>query len=331
MSLKPDTPTKTTTTTEKKKANHMITPQPPSNPILSTVLSSRRSDDVSRIIKRDKSIVALAKKLCSGFGDDKDEYTSTRQNLRRMGCVWGGRGLLQHLRLESKSPNKSLIEFTDPQCFKGGGGLLQHLRLESKSPNKSLIEFIDPQCFRMVCKASRNMANFDASANRYKTPSVAQKIGPMLEKVCCIILTESIERQDKKQKFDAFKKLYDLNWSEEVSANASKTVTESKRKNANSAYLPLADHVKCLSNYLKNKAQTNHEVLLGNPTSEEKQKAWLELCKCVLTQTILFNRCRPGEVSKMTVKDYKSKRSADIDGPVSTTLSKLEKKNYVEY
>lgn len=175
------------------------------------------------------------------------------------------------------------------------------------------------------------MAYFDASANRYKTPSVAQKIGPMLEKVCCIILTESIETQDKKQKFDAFKKLYDLNWSEEVSANASKTVTESKRNNANSTYLPLADDVKCLSNYLKNKAQTNHEVLLGNPTSEEKQKAWLELSKCVLTQTILFNSCRPGEVSKMTVKDYKSKRSADIDGPVSTTLSKLEKKNYVEY
>lgn len=87
----------------------MITPQPPSNPILSTVLSSMRSDDVSRIIKSDKSIVALAKKLCSGLGDDKDEYTSTRQNLRRMGG-----GLLQQLRLESKYPNKSLIEFIDP-------------------------------------------------------------------------------------------------------------------------------------------------------------------------------------------------------------------------
>lgn len=74
--------------------------------------------------------------------------------------------------------------------------MLKHLRLESKSPNKSLIEFIVPQSFRMVCKASRNMANFDAPANRYKTPSVAQKVGPMLEKVCDIILTESIERQE---------------------------------------------------------------------------------------------------------------------------------------
>ena len=29
----------------------------------------------------------------------------------------------------------------------------------------------------------------------------------------------------------------------------------------------------------------------------------------------------------MTVKDYNSKLSADIDGPISQTLTKLEKKN----
>ena len=33
----------------------------------------------------------------------------------------------------------------------------------------------------------------------------------------------------------------------------------------------------------------------------------------------------------MTVKDYNSKHSADIDGPISETLTKLEKKKYKEY
>ena len=118
--------------------------------------------------------------------------------------------------------------------------------------------------------------------------------------MCDIILTESIERQDiiLQQKVYAFKKPYDLNWYEEVSANASKTVTESKRNNANSTYLPLADDVKCLSNYLKNKAQTNHEVLLGNPTSEEKQKAWLELSKCFLLKLYYSTDAEPEKSPK---------------------------------
>ena len=46
-------------------------------------------------------------------------------------------------------------------------------------------------------------------------------------------------------------------------------LTESKRNE----YLLLAECVKCLSNYLKSKAQTNHEILLGSPTSEEKQES----------------------------------------------------------
>lgn len=273
--------------------SRQIQPQPTasSGSIVTKVLSRMRADAVSRVIKSDATITTLAQKLCTGLGEDEDQYTTTRQNLRRM------------------------------------GRLLIQLRLEDKSPNKSLKEFIDPLYFRLVCNATRNIAKFNAVTNRYNKPSLARKIGPQLEKVCDILVTEAIERQDAvlQRKVDEFKQLYSLNWSEQVSANASKTLAEARR-NDTSSILPLADDVKCLSKYLEESANAHYQVLVNNPSTEQKSESWLELSEIILTQTILFNRRRAGEVSKMTLSDYENRRSADVDGPVAETLTSLEKK-----
>ena len=292
--LKPEVPKQPGKKQRIASKSRIITPQigVSSGSILQSVISRMRMDEVSRIIKSDKTIMALAEKLCSHLSEDIDEHTETRQSLRRM------------------------------------GRLLRQLRNDTNSPNKTLVDFIDPQCFRLVCNAVRNMSEFIPSTNRYRTPSLAQKIGPMIEKICDMLTTEGIEKQDSlmQQKVADFKKLYDLNWSESVSRNASKTLAEEKRKKATSSLLPMADDVKLLSNYLENKAKQSYEILHGDPTTEEKQKAWLQLSESVLTHTILFSRRRAGEVSKMTLNDYEKKTSADVDGPVAETLTQLERK-----
>lgn len=103
------------------------------------------------------------------------------------------------------------------------------------------------------------------------------------------------------------------------------TLVEAKR-NDKTSILPLADDVKRLTKYLEESASTHYQILTGNPSPEQERESWLELSEIVLTQTILFNRRRAGEVSKMTRSDYESKRSADVDGPIADTLTGLEKK-----
>lgn len=263
-----------------------------SDTIVTNVLSRLRSDSISRIVKSDKTIMALAKKLCQHLGDDTDQHFDARQNLRRV------------------------------------GRLLQQLRIEVNSPDKALIDFINPQSFRIVCSSCRAISRFDGATNRYKTQSLAQRLGPMLDKICDILLTDSIEHQDTvlQQNVTDFRKLYELNWSDEVSVKASKTLAETRRKKDSSSILPLADDVKVLSNYLEKTAKTNYDILIGTPTPDGKERAWEELSKAVLTHTILFSRRRAGEVSKMTLSDYERRRTADVDGPVAATLTKLEQK-----
>ena len=292
--LKPKVPKQPGTKQRIVSKSRVITPQVgvSSGSVLQSLISRLRADDVSRIVKSDKTIMALADKLCSNLSKDVDEHAETRQNLRRM------------------------------------GRLLRQLRVDTNSPNKTLVDFIDPKCFRTVCNAVRNMSQFIESTNRYKTPSLAQKIGPMIEKICDMLTTEGIEKQDPimQQKVADFRKLYELNWSESVSRNASKTLAEEKRKKSTSFLLPLADDVKALSNYLETKANASYEILQSNPSTEERQKSWMELSESVLTHTILFSRRRAGEVSKMTIGDYERKKSADVDGPVAKTLTPLEKR-----
>ena len=92
--------------------------------ILNIVLSRLRGDTISRIVKSDKTILALAKTLCKTLGEDEDEHNAVRQNLRRM------------------------------------GRLLQQLRLDT-SADKTMLDFINPQGYKLVCKACKDMANFD--------------------------------------------------------------------------------------------------------------------------------------------------------------------------
>lgn len=58
----------------------------------------------------------------------------------------------------------------------------------------------------------------------------------------------------------------------------------------------------------------------------ELTEAWMELSKLSLTQTIVFNRRRAGEVSRMKMKDYENPYHVEHDKSVSEVLTALERK-----
>ncbi|XP_058262888.1 uncharacterized protein LOC131363913 isoform X1 [Hemibagrus wyckioides] len=61
-------------------------------------------------------------------------------------------------------------------------------------------------------------------------------------------------------------------------------------------------------------------------SKDASTKNWSQLAKIALAQTILFNRRREGEVSKMPLKAFISRNADDLHEDIALALSELEKK-----
>ena len=249
-----------------------------------------RHDKISRIAKSDMIIIAFGEKLCSKHGHDNENHNYIRQKMREL------------------------------------ARLLQEVRKQLKNQEMSIIQCIDPQLFRTIVESSKSIAGFDESSNRYGTPSLALKIGHSLQKCIKIVIGRGIETENKEMqnKAEELLKLTEMNWTEEVSANALKTLHEEKR-NKSQTLIPLTEDVKLLGDYLRSQADIQSQKLSSCTDVEQIKCLWMSLSEISLTQTILFNRRRSGEVSKMKVKDFAAQHQADIDSSMGTYLTDLEK------
>ncbi|MEW8546451.1 MAG: hypothetical protein AB2693_23280 [Candidatus Thiodiazotropha sp.] len=250
-----------------------------------------KNDNVSRIAKSDPTILAFGEKLCNKHGQDEDKHNYIRQKMREM------------------------------------ARLLQELRKSTQSQDHKLASFFHPKYFRCIVACSKSISQFDETSNRYGTPSLALKIGHSLQKCVKIAIGDYIEARDRHSEEAAqdLQKLIDLNWTDEVSINALKTIQEEKRKKGNTI-LPLAEDVKQLSDHLKTKAATEYKMLQSTDDEAMFVKSWTSLNEIVLAQLILFNRRRSGEASKMKVSDYQNRHTANENSQFDKILSDFEKK-----
>ena len=257
---------------------------------LAKILASMKLDEVSRIAKSDPTILAYGEKLSGKKGHDVEQHNYIRQKLREV------------------------------------ARLLQEMRESDGNLNMSLEDFIYPEKFKFIVKCCKNVAGFDSTTNTYTTPSLALKIGGTLQKCLKILITKAIENSNKElqSRAEALSTLFDYNWMDEVSSNALRTLNEGKR-NANKGLLPLANDVKLMSQYLKKEAYAVSECLRNESNSNKGRQEWVQLSEICLTQTILFNRRRAGEVSKMTIDDFRKTSLTNTDCKLDGSLTKFEK------
>lgn len=245
-----------------------------------------RNDSVTRIVKSDSTILAYGEKLCTKHGHDKDQHNYIRQKLREV------------------------------------ARLVQELRKQSGDENKHLEDFVYPSSFHLIANCCKYVAGYDEGTNSYATPSLALKIGHILQKCLKIVVGKGIETRNKELQCRAEElgRLFEINWTDDISSNALRTLHHSKR-NTGTSVLPLANDVKLLSEYLRAEAENMATVLKG----KDDIVAWIKLNEITLAQLILFNRRRAGEVSKMTLDDYDKKELSNTRGSLDGCLSQVEK------
>ncbi len=156
------------------------------------LLSRMRDDEITSVVRNDFCILRFAESLYSKHGYALSKHESIRQNIRQL------------------------------------GRFLQTMR--KRSPVLTLEDAVKPSNFLNVIEAVKETAGFDNNQNSYKTPNLALQIGHSLLKVSDLIHCHALVAGDENliKSSDAFQKLYRAKWSEYISHNALKTISDLK-------------------------------------------------------------------------------------------------------
>ncbi|XP_074532471.1 uncharacterized protein LOC141807667 isoform X2 [Halichoeres trimaculatus] len=200
------------------------------------------------------------------------------------------------------------------------GRLLLTLR-ESYSMH-TFEDAIRPNNFYKIVSAVKKVAGYDEEKHSYSTPSLALKLGHSLKKIGDIILCRAIAAEDENmiKAAERFTKLCSKEWAGQVSHTALATLSKSKYNKP--SIIPFTEDVQKLHKYLEEKSAS----AIDNLKQHESPQAYGELARVTLTQIILFNRRRAGEVSKMPLEAFQKRDQTELHGDVAASLSPFEQK-----
>lgn len=188
------------------------------------------------------------------------------------------------------------------------------------TPLKSIKELIHPKNFMHTVNAVKKTAGYNEETATYETASVAVKLGQSLSKIAMLVESHSTISGDKAtaKAANSFQQLYQSRWSEYISSSARRTLEEAKWNSP--PLLPFTEDVKRLHVYLDEQEKILRKLLSTQPSPPH----WSKLAKLTLTQVMLFNRRREGEVSQMSLSAYTSCSQSDVHPDISMALSELE-------
>lgn len=187
---------------------------------------------------------------------------------------------------------------------------------------KKLEDFINPKNYLQMVQAVKITCGYDSETNTFATPSLATKLGNALVKVSKLLKAQGLISDDQELVKHAteFQDVHNEKWNALISATALRNLTEAKWNAP--TLMPFTEDVQRLHQFL-NKMQEEYSSELSESPSA---KAWTDLAKVCLTQTILFNRRREGEVASMPLHAFLTRDRTDPHQDLDWALSEVEKK-----
>ena len=239
-----------------------------------SILASMRVDEVSYIVKKDKSILRYGVFLFESQGSSKKAYIS--QRLRIM-----GRLLKELCRINGK--------------------------------DEPLSKFLHPGSFDQCLTATKALSNYSIGcedAPEMQVPSLALKMGHALSSVAGLERGAAARANDRSTVDDLrnFIDLIEAEWSTRISKVALNTLAENNYNKIE--LLPLtADLVK-----LKAEVRGNIHSLILKLRHHATVETWRELAENTQVASTVFNRRRVSEISKIRIEQFDKRICGGTDG-----------------
>ncbi|XP_030000159.1 uncharacterized protein LOC115426292 isoform X2 [Sphaeramia orbicularis] len=195
------------------------------------------------------------------------------------------------------------------------------LEAQKLTPLKELEDFFLPSNFKHVVSAVNVLAGYNSKNKTYSSPSLAIKLGYQLQKLCGIVESnaESCGNASLAESARSFLTVYKNKWNNLVSSGALTTLKETKL--VTEKKVPFAQDVMRLNSHMANVHVVAEKKVRDRPCAE----TYALLAKVILARTILFNRRKPGEVSRIQLIDFMSRKLSNTHSYMSSSLSDLER------
>lgn len=197
------------------------------------------------------------------------------------------------------------------------------LILRSLEPDvQDLQDFFVPTHYKTVVQAAKKLSGYDDDKNTFTHPSNALKIGHSILQCADILQSQFLIKSGPEHELKNLKnfiQVFEKEWRYSISSNACTDM--SKKKFNKHVGLPDAKDITLLHNFLLNQLEKlKTSINLG----EINQENYKKLCQNLLTQIILLNRRRSGEVQRIKVVDYLNRNKNKIQEEIHKSLSKVE-------
>ncbi|KAM3618408.1 uncharacterized protein V6R79_020019 [Siganus canaliculatus] len=220
--------------------------------------------------------------------------------------------------------NKGGLSAKNQQCVREKMRELGRLIHNAKKVTslKKMEDLIDPKKYMETVRAVKATCGYDSETAKFLIPSLANKLGNALVKVSKLLKAQALISNNEEMLKNAteFQEVHQEKWNELISATALRNIREAKWNVP--SLMPFTEDIQKMHAHLSQKQDEWYDSLSKGPSA----KAWMELAKVCLAQTILFNRRREGEVASMPLAAFSSRDTSDPHEDVDWALSELEKK-----
>ena len=207
--------------------------------------------------------------------------------------------------------------------------LVQKVRLLTGKDTASLEDFLKPEYFETIITASKSLGQFTMTTEEgepvpaFAKPSIPLKIGYTLEKCACLLRGIGIKTRDLGIEEDAarFGKLFELEWSQQISTVAVRTMNTSKFNKVQ--LLPITEDLLKIRKFMIDSINIHLNSLLRS----KDVSSWRRLAEVLGSRLTVFNRRRSNEVYQLLVSRFqdRDKWKGQELSEIKDSLSSLEK------
>lgn len=187
---------------------------------------------------------------------------------------------------------------------------------------KNLEEFLKPKYFLNFVEAAKKLSGYDEELNTYIHPNNALKIGHNITQCAEILKTQMMINNNPReeiQNVDDFLQVFQTEWKFSVSSNANQDI--GKKKFNKSIALPDAKDISILHTYLTSQLLNGINRIQSGEINKDVNKL---ICQTLLTQIIVLNRRRSGEVERIKIENYLNRKKNKIQEDIQKSLSAVE-------
>ncbi|XP_034417095.1 M-phase phosphoprotein 8 isoform X2 [Cyclopterus lumpus] len=247
------------------------------------IIHIMHQDDISRHIRNDPLICKFGNALSAKYYHDKSQFAYIAQKMRELGRF-----------VAAVNELDQSVKYLHEVCM--------------------------PSRFELAVEGAKKASGFDPSSSKFKTVSLVSKIGYSLKRAAEIAFGESrmTEDSETESQVKKFIQLLDTKWSQCFSRKALALSLKQEVKKVEVDKSTVTEDLIKLHRFITGEEEEARKELKESPNLS----TWKKLSEATLADVCLFNRGRVGNIGRMLLQTYISKKSRGTFVPSADQVRK---------